>query len=286
MKTFKETTITLLLLLTVTALQAQQREPEPVSLQKITDRIYQINGGSGANGGVILCETGIIVIDTKMDEPSVKQSLEAIRSVSQKPLVYLVNTHSDGDHIMGNRFFPESVTVVAHENCRDDFFKENFGRPSDWDEPAYFPFTPSITFDENLNLWLGRDKVELHYYGKGHTSGDIVVYIPDEKVAFIGDLYFTDRPQLIHSAKGGNSFEYVRTISRMLKNLDAEVFISGHSAPAGRDDLGAHIQAMEKRQEKVKELMEQDLDLEKVLTHFDEGESRLVTSIYQEISGM
>jgi len=72
----------------------------------------------------------------------------------------------------------------------------------------------------------------------------------------------------------------------MLENLDAEVFISGHGAPAGKDDLGAHIQAMEKRQEKVKELMEQDLDLEKVLTYFDEDESRLVTSIYQEISGM
>jgi cyclase len=284
MKTFKETTMAILLLFAVAALQAQQRDAEPVSLQKITDRIYQINGGSGANGGVILCETGIIVIDSKMDEASVKQSLQAVRSVSQKPLIYLVNTHSDGDHIMGNRYFPESVTVVAQENCRDDFFKENFGRPSDWDEPANFPFTPSITFQEHLNLWMGRDKVELHYYGKGHTSGDIVVYLPDEKVAFIGDLYFTDRPQLIHSAKGGNSFDYVQTISRMLENLDAEVFISGHSAPAGRDDLGAHILAMEKRQEKVKELMDQDLDLEKVLTYFNEDESRLVTSIYQEIS--
>jgi cyclase len=284
MKTFKETIIAFLLLFTVAALHAQQGETEPVSLQKITDRIYQINGGSGANGGVILCETGIVVIDSKMDEASVKQSLQAIRTLSQKPVIYLVNTHSDGDHIMGNRYFPESVTVVAQENCRDDFFKENFGRPSDWDEPANYPFTPCITFKENMNLWLGKDRVELHYYGKGHTSGDIVVYIPDEKVAFIGDLYFTDRPQLIHSAKGGNSFDYVHTLSGILKNLDAETFISGHSAPAGRDELLAHLQDMEERQEKVKELMDQDLDLETVLTYFDEGESRLVTSIYQEIS--
>ena len=284
MKTFKETIIAFLLLFTVAALHAQQGETEPVSLQKITDRIYQINGGSGANGGVILCETGIVVIDSKMDEASVKQSLQAIRTLSQKPVIYLVNTHSDGDHIMGNRYFPESVTVVAQENCRDDFFKENFGRPSDWDEPANYPFTPCITFKENMNLWLGKDRVELHYYGKGHTSGDIVVYIPDEKVAFIGDLYFTDRPQLIHSAKGGNSFDYVYTLSGILKNLDAETFISGHSAPAGRDELLAHLQDMEERQEKVKELMDQDLDLETVLTYFDEGESRLVTSIYQEIS--
>ncbi len=285
MKTFEKTKTVIFLLFAVAALHAQQRETEPVSLQKITDRTYQINGGSGANGGVILCETGIVVIDSKMDEASVEQSLQAIRSVSQKPILYLVNTHSDGDHIMGNRYFPVSVTVVAHENCRDDFFKENFGRPSDWDEPANYPFTPSITFDENLNLWLGKDKVELHYYGKGHTAGDIIVYVPDEKVAFIGDLFFTDRPQLIHSNKEGNSFDYVQTLSRILDNLDADLFISGHSAPAGREELVAHIKAMEERQEKVKELMEQNLDLEKVLTYFDEGESRLVTSIYQEISG-
>jgi glyoxylase-like metal-dependent hydrolase (beta-lactamase superfamily II) len=219
-----------------------------------------------------------------MDEASVKQSLQAIGEVSTLPVTYLVNTHSDGDHIMGNRYFPSNVTVVAHVNCRADFFRENFGRPSDWDEPANYPFTPSITFTEQMELWLGANKIELHYYGKGHTAGDIVVYVPDEKVAFIGDLYFRDRPQLIHSLKEGNSFDYVHTLSEILDHLDAEVFISGHSAPVGRDDLKTHIEAMETRQEKVKELMAEEMNLEEVLSHFDENESRLVTSIYQELS--
>jgi glyoxylase-like metal-dependent hydrolase (beta-lactamase superfamily II) len=263
---------------------AQEREAEPVSLQKISEHVYQINGGRGAYGGVILCETGIVVIDSKMDKTSVKQSLQAIGEVSPRPVVYLINTHSDGDHIMGNRYFPESVTVVAHRNCRKDFFKENSGRPSDWDEPANYPFTPSITFDEQMDLWLGKDRVELHYYGKAHTSGDIVVYVPEERIAFIGDLYFQNRPQLIHSMKDGNSFAYVETLNGILENLDAETFISGHSAPVGRDDLREHILAMENRQEKVKELAGQDMELEEVLSHFDESESRLVTSIYQEIS--
>lgn len=284
MKIIRSTVAACMLLLASSTLHGQERETEPVTLQKISDRIYQINGGSGANGGMILCETGIIVIDSKMDETSVKQSLRAIDEVTSIPVTYLVNTHSDGDHIMGNRYFPPDVTVVAHENCREDFFKENFGRPSDWDEPANYPFTPSITFKEHMDLWMGKDKVELHYFGKGHTAGDIVVYVPDEKVAFIGDLYFKDRPQLIHSLKEGNSFAYVETLTGILENLDAETFISGHSAPVGRSEINTHILAMEQRQKKVKELKEQDMELEEVLSYFNENESRLVTSIYQELS--
>lgn len=268
-----------------TVVEAQERETSPVSLEKISENIYQILGGSGANGGVIIGENGILVIDAKMDKESVEQSLEAIREISDKPLRYLVNTHSDGDHIMGNRYFPESVTIIAHENCRDDFFKENFGRESDWGEPEYYPFTPLITFRDKITLWLGTDQVELYYFGVGHTTGDIVVYLPVEKTAFVGDLYFSDRPQLIHSVKNGNSFEYVRTVTRMLETLDAGKFLSGHSDPFGRDDIQKHIQGMVERQEKVKELMGYDKNLTEILEEFGEDESRLVTSIYNELTG-
>ena len=164
-----------------------------------------------------------------------------------------------------------------------DFFKENFGRESDWGEPENLPYVPSITFSEQLTLWLGTEPVELLYFGPGHTTGDIVVYLPYEKVAFIGDLYFTDRPQLIHSNKEGNSFAYVRTMERMLETIDAEIFLSGHSEPAARTDLEKHVQQMVARQEKVRQLVEQGNNLEETLAGFQQNEARLVTSIFQEI---
>jgi cyclase len=280
----KSISTVILLICTGMLLTAQDRETAPVTLQKITDNIYQINGGQGANGGLIVCETGLVVIDSKMDEESVNQTLEAIRGLTDKPIRYLVNTHSDGDHIMGNRWFPVTVTFVAHENCRDDFFKENFGRASDWGEPEFYPFTPSVTFREKMDLWIGKELIELHYFGVGHTTGDIIVYVPEEKIAFIGDQYFSGRPQLIHSVKNGNSFAYVNTMKKMLEKLEAETFLSGHSDPVGRGEIKEHIRKMEDRQVKVKELIGQDKDLEEVLAAFDENESRLVTSIYQEIS--
>lgn len=285
MKTIKTAGTILLILFSSMLLTAQERETLPVTLEKVSESVYQIMGGSGANGGIIIGESGVLVVDAKMTEESVDQTIEAIWELTDLDIKYLVNTHSDGDHIMGNRYFPGSVTFISHENCRDDFFKENFGRESDWGEPEFYPFTPSLTFKEKLNIWLGKDKVELHYFGVGHTTGDIVVYLPEDKVAFLGDQYFATRPQLIHSNKNGNSFEYVKTVTKMLETLDAETFLSGHSDPVGRKDIEKHVQLMVERQNKVKEFISQDLSLEETLENFDENEARLVTSIYNEIKG-
>jgi cyclase len=147
MKTYRNTGAIFLLVFTFQLLMAQEGEPGPVFLERISESVYQIEGGSGANGGVIIGENGIVVIDSKMNEESVRQTIQAIGEVTDLPVKYLVNTHSDGDHIMGNRYFPSRVTFVAHENCREDFFKMNFGRESDWGEPEYYNFTPSITFE-------------------------------------------------------------------------------------------------------------------------------------------
>lgn len=285
MKTISNTGILLMLVFSCNILNAQERETSPVTLDKVSESVYQILGGSGSNGGLIIGENAVLVIDAKMSEESVNQTIDAIKGLSDNPIKYLVNTHSDGDHIMGNRYFPGSVTFIAHKNCRDDFFKVNFGRESDWGEPEFYPFTPSLTFKKNLNIWLGKDKVELYYFGVGHTTGDIVVYHPKDKIAFMGDQYFATRPQLIHSNKNGNSFEYVKTVTRMLETLDAETFLSGHSDPVGRAEIEHHVQVMVERQKKVKEFISQDLSLEQTLEKFDANEARLVTSIYNEIKG-
>jgi glyoxylase-like metal-dependent hydrolase (beta-lactamase superfamily II) len=136
-----------------------------------------------------------------------------------------------------------------------------------------------------MNVWLGKDKVELHYFGIGHTTGDLLVYLPGDKIAFLGDQYFSSRPQLIHSNKNGNSFEHVRTLTKMLETLDADIFLSGHSDPVGRAEIEKHIQAMVNRQNKVKELISMSRSLEETLENFEKNESRLVTSIYNEIKG-
>ncbi len=263
---------------------AQQKETPPVKLDKISDRLFQILGGRGANGGVYIGDDGVLVIDAKMDEKSVKQTIAEIKKVTNLPIKYLVNTHSDGDHIAGNRFFPESVTIVAHEKCREEFFHpRRDGKPSDWNNPELAPFVPSLTYHHKMDIYLGAKKVELWYFGVGHTKGDTVVYFPEEKTAFLGDQVFMGRPQLIHSYKGGNSFGHVKALTKMLETLDAERFCSGHSDPIDRGTVKHHIAEMEKIQSKIKSLVEQGKSLEEVKKEFDDNHARLVESIFNEI---
>ncbi len=264
---------------------AQQQEVAPVTLNPISERLYEILGGRGAHGGAYIGDNEVLLIDAKMNKESVDQTIEEIKKLTGKPIKYLVNTHSDGDHISGNQYFPETVIFIAHENCRNEFFHPGRDEtPSEWNKPELAPFIPSITFNDKMDIYLGTKKVELWYFGVGHTTGDLVVYFPEEKTAFLGDQIFLTRPQLIHSYKGGNSFEYVKTLTKMLKTLDAEKFCSGHSEIANREVIRNHIDQMIKRQEKVKSLVKNDKDLEEIKGEFEENEARLIETIFNEIN--
>jgi cyclase len=276
--------ISVVLLLIALYSFSQQREVQPVEFSKISDRLYEIVGGRGANGGAYIGDNGVLIIDAKMDKNSVDQVMEEIKKITNKPIKYLVNTHSDGDHVAGNQYFPETVIIIGHENCRKEFFHaRRDGTPSEWNKPELAAFIPSLTFRDKMDIYLGSKKIELWYFGIGHTTGDIVIYFPEEKTAFIGDQFFLTRPQLIHSYKGGNSFEHVKTLTKMLETLDAEKFCSGHSEIVDRETIKNHIDQTKKRQEKVKTLMEQGKSLEQIKSEFEENEARLIESIYNEI---
>jgi cyclase len=266
------------------SLLTQQKQTPPVKLEKISDRLYEIYGGRGANGGVYIGDTAVLVIDAKMTKESVEQTIEEIKKITDKPIKYMVNTHSDGDHIGGNKYFPKTVTFVAHENCRKECFHPGRnGKPSEWTNPELAPFIPSLTYRDKMDIYLGSKKVELWYFGVGHTTGDTVLYFPEEKTAFLGDQIFIGRPQLIHSHKGGNSFEHVKTLTKMLETLDAEKFCSGHALPIDRTIVQHHIQEMKKIQGKVKSLVEQGNNLDEVKKAFPENHAGLVTTIFNEI---
>ncbi|MHC4647936.1 MAG: MBL fold metallo-hydrolase [Planctomycetota bacterium] len=264
----------------------QRREVKPVEFKKVSDRLFEIIGGRGAQGGMYVGDNGVLVIDAKMDKGSVEQVVKGIKQITDKPMKYLVNTHSDGDHVTGNRYFPQGVIFIAHENCRKEFFHpKRDGTASEWSKPELSPFLPSITFRDKLDIYLGSKKVELWYFGVGHTTGDTVVYFPDEKTAFLGDQIFLTRTQLIHSYKGGNSFEHVETLNKMLETLDSDRFCSAHSEMTDGDTVRSKIRQMQERQEKVGTLISNGKDLEEVRNEFSEEEGRLIETIYNEIKG-
>lgn len=278
--------LTSILLLTFFFIAAQNREVKPVTLDKISDNLFQVLGGSGASGGMYIGENEVLIIDSKMDKASVEGIYKAVKEVTDKPVTLLVNTHSDGDHVNGNQYFPESVTIIAHENCRKEFFHpQRNGNPSMWLSDELKQFVPEITFKEQLNIHLGNQTVELHYFGVGHTTGDLVVYFPEEKTAFIGDQVFWGRPQLIHSYKGGNLLEHIKTTKKLL-SLDAEKFCSGHAEIKTREDVQQHLAEIVDFQEKVKGFVDQGKTLEETKSEFEQNEDRLVEVIYNELKSI
>jgi len=262
-----------------------QRQAAPVDFKPIAERLYEIAGGSGANGGMYVGDDCVMIIDAKQTRESVEQVIAGVKKITDKPIKYLVNTHSDGDHVAGNRFFPQEVTIIAQENCRQEFFVARGGGESEWTKPELTPFVPEITFKDKMDVYLGTKKVELWYFGVGHTTGDAVVYFPEEKVAFLGDQVFIGRVPLIHSYKGGNSLEQVQTLSKMLETLPAQRFCSGHSRIIARADVQKQINAMKARQDKVKQLLAAGKNLPEIQAEFEPAEANLVASIFNELKG-
>jgi cyclase len=263
---------------------AQPQEAAPVRLSKLADRLYEVLDGRGARGGAYLGDQAILLIDTKMDKQSVNQTLAALKQVSGKPVKYVINTHSDGDHVNGNQYMPEEVTFIAHENCRQELLRPTRdGKPSPWNNNELSRCLPSITFRDKMGLFLGSQKVELWYFGTGHTTGDIVVYFPEAKTAFLGDQFFGARPQLIHAYKGGNAFAHIATLEKMLATLDAVTFCSGHSEPADRNSILQHITQMKAMQEKVRSLVGQGKSLADIKPAFPDNEAALVETLYNEL---
>lgn len=257
---------------------------KPVNFEKISDRIYEITNGIGARSGVYIGDNEVVVIDSKMGEKTVVQIISGIRQITDKPLKYLINTHSDIDHTIGNVYFPKDITVIAHESCKKELMTPGRNSmPELWNTPENRPFLPSKTFKDKMVLNSGSANIELWYFGKGHTSSDIVVYFPDDKVAFIGDQAFTTKPQMIRPYKGGSSIEHVKTLQKMLNTIDAEKFIGGHVEITDREGIKAHIRNIQNMQEKVKTLVSEDKSLEEIQKLFEINEDDLVEVIFSEV---
>ncbi len=262
----------------------QQKEAPPARLKMISPNLYEVLDGRGARGGAYIGDAGVLLVDAKMDRKSVDQTIAEVRRLTDRPIQYLVNTHSDGDHVQGNRYFPAGVTFVAQENCRKEFFHPNRdGSPSEWIKSDLAPYLPGITFRDRMDIYLGSKNVQVWYFGVGHTTGDAVVYFPEEKTAFVGDQIFVTRPQLIHDYKGGNSYEHVKTLTRMLSTLDAEKFCSGHEEMLDRAAVRAHIEQITGMQAKIEAFVKQGKDIDSVRREFPAAEANLAGTIFREI---
>lgn len=238
-----------------------RQEPPPLTVQKVKGNIYWVKGGSGANTGFFIGEKEVLVIDAKMSADSAKEMIGEIKKLTSNPITYVALTHSDGDHVNGLIGFPENIKIISHSQTRKDMDEA-------FKEPAQKAYLPNITFTEKLKLYLGNGSPKFLHFGPAHTSGDVVVYFPEEKLAFLGDLLFLGRDPLIHRHKNGSSFGLVKTLKAILE-LDADTFVHGHGDIAARSDVEGLIKILEERQAKIKGLIGEGKSLEEIKKIFN-----------------
>src|SRR5213593_409617 len=145
------------------AQQQRPRIPPTGTIKKVRDNLYVIPG-AGGNTTVFVTEAGVVLVDTKLPNNG-EAILNQVRTVTDKPVSTIINTHSHPDHIGSNDYFPASVEVVTHENTR----KWMAANPRVASNPAMMP---DRTFTDRMTLGSGDDRIELYYFGAGHTDGD------------------------------------------------------------------------------------------------------------------
>jgi cyclase len=248
--------------LTAAALVSAQappaRAPQPQAIQQVKPGLYMITG-AGGNSTLRVTSQGLILVDGKLPSQTNYDALMAlIKGVSDQPIKYLIVTHHHADHTGNNqRFLDAGVQVVAHENL-----KTNLVTYASDPKPA----PPSITYPgAEYTLTVGGVKVELHHFGRAHTSGDTVVYFPDLKVVSVSDVITTGKTgPLIDYAGGGSATDWTNVLAAILA-LDFDAAIPGNGDVLTKADVQAYKTKYDTFLARAKELVHQGVPQDQLL---------------------
>lgn len=226
-----------------------------------------------SNSGAVVLEDGLLLYDSHLSPALVEEALTKLRAVSDKPLRYVVHSHFHGDHVGGAWAYARGVEIISHTWTRERLLRYYADLPqvlprriadgekalaaSEQDQArrartasyleldrallarvnAHEPVPNStLAFDSKVMLYRGRE-VQVFFLGRGHTAGDAILYLPDAKLAFLGDLLFT---QTLPNVGDGYTREWVETLEKVLL-LGAERFVPGHGPISTAADVRAFM---------------------------------------------
>jgi glyoxylase-like metal-dependent hydrolase (beta-lactamase superfamily II) len=245
---------------------AAQQPPPPLKVANIKDNIYWTQGGAGGNTGIIVGTSGVIVVDTKTTVDSSKAVQAEIAKITPKPVDTAIVTHSDGDHVNGLAGFPPGLTIIAQENCKTEMEASAGTRGA-----APQDRLPTKTIGKDESMTIDGVHVRLLHWAPAHTSGDLMVYFPDQKVVFGGDVLVTNRPDTnIHVDKHGSAAGWMENVKGLIA-LDADVYVTGHGDLMTKDDVKKKLAFIQDKWDKIKALAAQGKSLDDVKTAMGES---------------
>jgi len=245
------------------------------NFEEVAPGVYLATGKGpvnvGSNAMVVVNENDVVLVDSHITPDAARELIQSVKTLTDKPIHYLVNTHFHHDHAHGNQVFPEGVAIIGHEYTRERLLGdvltdstfvtiasaqyektqiailEKQVAEAEGDQKTSLesqlttlkrhtaalselaPTPPNTTLKRKLTLYRGEREIQMHHLGRGHTGGDVIVFLPAEKVVFTGDLLPATAPYL------GDSWpeEFIETLEK-LRSLDFDTILPGHG-PVIRD---------------------------------------------------
>ena len=207
-------------------------------IEKVKDNLYIITGSgaadqtafSGGNTAVFITDGGVTLVDTKLAGwgPTI---LERVKSVTNKPVTRIINTHAHGDHTGSNAFFGATIESIVHENTRT-----NMAKMPEFSS-ANAQFLPKRTYKDKLTVGSGKDQIDLYYFGRGHTSGDSFVVFTALRTMHVGDMFAWKALPFVDTGNGGSVVEQPQTLAKAAAVPNVDTIINGHVPVGALSDL-------------------------------------------------
>jgi cyclase len=219
-------------------------------VQEVADRVFAYVQPDGSwwinNAGFIVSRDSVIGIDSCSTESRTRTYLDRLAAIARLPVRMLVNTHHHGDHTFGNSLFTDAV-VIGHENCRTELLaagtpsNQGWWDPVDWGDIRLSP--PTLTFTDQVRLWSDELPVDVTYVGRAaHTTNDCLVWLPDQRVLFCGDLMFNGgTPFLLMGSVVGA----VDVLRHTVSGINADTIVPGHGSPCGAELIDTTLAYLE-----------------------------------------
>lgn len=209
-------------------------------IQQVKDNLYFISGGdtndrptwTGGNTAVLVTATGVVMVDTMLSGsgPSI---LQQIKTVTDKPVTTIINTHTHFDHSGSNTEFPATVEIVTQENTKANMARQTCAPVTNCDafKGENAKYLPKRTYKDTLKLGSGKDEIDLYYFGRGHTSGDTWVVFPAVRAVHAGDMFPRKQMPFIDVAEsGGSAIEFGPTLAKAVAGIKGvDTVITGHN---------------------------------------------------------
>jgi cyclase len=240
---------------------AQGPAPQPLKVHELQSNVFWVEGGGG-NSGVIVGEKGVVVIDAKTTAASGKELLDDIAKITPKPVTTVILTHSDGDHVNGLVSFPAGIKIIAHENNKKE--QETALASGGRGAPPADHLPTQVVTRNSESLEIEGVRFQLLHWAPAHTSGDLVVYLPAQKIVFTGDILAMQLPDpLIHLEKHGSSAGWITTAQGMVA-LDANQYVPGHGEVQAKAAVAKRLSDAEAKRAKIQDLVAQDKSLDEI----------------------